>query len=212
MAPKEPTRYQVSSRLAYSQSTPDFLQRLKNRVAGVSDDGGNNDEYDEFDEWQSKSGRPPIPRRPSPPQRPEDDPGSADEDALDEKPQVVVLKEGKHMTAREAENEKRKAKGLPPIPDEPQGREGDSTEEANRGLKEKAKSTEKDSSKSASLSFSSSGASSSVRSAGKKRKTVGDDQDDIANREKADKKTKKTSKIKKAKTGTLLSFGDENDD
>ena len=31
-----------------------------------------------------------------------------DEEDGDEKPQVVVLREGKHMTAREAENERRK--------------------------------------------------------------------------------------------------------
>ena len=34
-------------------------------------------------------------------------PGSADEDFADEKPQVVVLREGKHLTEREAENVRR---------------------------------------------------------------------------------------------------------
>ena len=34
--------------------------------------------------------------------------GQEDEDDGDEKPQVVVLKEGKHLTEREAENERRK--------------------------------------------------------------------------------------------------------
>ena len=105
--PKEPTRHQLSSRLAYSQGTPAFIQRLKNQVAGVSDSAGDNDE-DDFDSWEGSSGRPPIPRRPTPPSRPEGDPGSADEDEDDEKPQVVVLKEGKHLTAEEVENEKRK--------------------------------------------------------------------------------------------------------
>ena len=46
--------------------------------------------------------------RPSIPERPKDNPGSEVEDDDDEKPQVVVLKEGKHLTEREAENEKRK--------------------------------------------------------------------------------------------------------
>lgn len=103
MPPKEPSRYQLSSRLTFNQDTPAFLQRLKNKVAGVS-----NDEDEDFDEWQAASGRPPIPRRPTPPERPADEPGSADEEDDDEKPQVVVLREGKHLTAREAENERRK--------------------------------------------------------------------------------------------------------
>jgi hypothetical protein len=42
--------------------------------------------------------RPPIP------EIPEGDVGSEDEDPGDEKTQVVVFKEGKHLTEREAEN------------------------------------------------------------------------------------------------------------
>lgn len=103
MAPKEPTRQQLSSRLAYSATTPKFLQKLHNRIAGINED--DEDEDDEFED--DGSGRPPIPRRPAIPERPDDDPGSADEDGGDEKPQVVVLKEGKHLTEREAENIKR---------------------------------------------------------------------------------------------------------
>jgi hypothetical protein len=102
MAPKEPTRAQLSSRLTYTQTAPAFLRRLKNKVAGISDD-------EEDDEWEDDgSGRPPIPRRPAIPQRPDDDPGSAGEDNADEAPQVVVLKEGKHLSQWEVENEKRK--------------------------------------------------------------------------------------------------------
>ena len=71
-------------------------------------ESSDNNEEDEFDSWQASSGRPPIPRRPTPPSRPEGDPGSDQEDADDEKPQVVVLKEGKHLTAEEAGNERRK--------------------------------------------------------------------------------------------------------
>lgn len=105
--PKEPTRHQLSSRLAYSQGTPAFLQRLKNQVSGIPNESHDNEE-DAFNEWEATSGRPAIPRRPTPPSRPEDDPGSADEDFDDEKPQVVVLKEGKHLSAEAAENEWRK--------------------------------------------------------------------------------------------------------
>ena len=119
MAPKDPTRAQLSSRLAYSQQTPAFIQKLQNQIAGRP----NRDEYEDFedeegDEWEyDGSGRPPIPKRPQAdadrderpaiPERPADDPGSADEDDEDEKPQVVVLKQGKHLTEWEAENVRR---------------------------------------------------------------------------------------------------------
>lgn len=97
---KEPNRHQLSARLAYSSQTPSFIQRLQRRVTGEVDE-------DDEDEWDG-TGRPPIPRRPAIPERPDGDHGSADEDDGDEAPQVVVLKEGKHLTGREAENEKRK--------------------------------------------------------------------------------------------------------
>lgn len=107
MAPKEPTRAQLSSKLSYQQSVPSFLTKFKNRMAGVVDE----DDEDEDEEFEHVGdGREPIPRRPRPaiPERPADDPGSADEDGYDERPQVVVLREGKHLTAREAENVRRK--------------------------------------------------------------------------------------------------------
>lgn len=73
------------------------------------DDEENYDEDNEFE--HVGEGRAPIPRRPRPaiPERPADDPGSADEDDAyaDEKPQVVVLKAGKHLTEFEAENIRR---------------------------------------------------------------------------------------------------------
>lgn len=110
MAPREPTRAQLSSKLSYQQNTPNFLLKLQNRMNGIPDeeepeDGDDNDN-DEFE--YVGSGRPPIPKRPAIPERPKDDPGSADEDDGDEKPQVVVLKAGKHLTEREAENVRRK--------------------------------------------------------------------------------------------------------
>lgn len=108
MAPREPTNAQISSRLSYSQNTPKFLLKLQNRVAGIPDEP----EQDEYDDeyYNDGSGRPPIPQRPAIPERPEGDPGSEDEDDGDEKPQVVVLKQGKHLTEREVENERRKGK------------------------------------------------------------------------------------------------------
>jgi hypothetical protein len=106
MAPKEPTKHQLSARLSYSQRTPAFLRKLQSRVSGFP--GDDSDEDPEFED--DGSGRPPIPRRPPIPERPASDPGSGDEDRGDEAPQVVVLKEGKHLSAREVENERRKGK------------------------------------------------------------------------------------------------------
>ena len=57
---------------------------------------------------EDSSGRPPIPRQPPIPERPADDPGSEGEDGDEEAPQVVALEEGKHLSAWEVENEKRK--------------------------------------------------------------------------------------------------------
>lgn len=103
---KEPNRHQLSSRLAYQAHTPAFLQRLQGRINGTGRDEEEDDEYEyEYD----GSGRPPIPKRPALPERPDADPGSADEDDGDEKPQIVVLREGKHLSEREVENERRKS-------------------------------------------------------------------------------------------------------
>lgn len=104
MAPKELTRHQVSSRLAYHEHKPAFLAKFKNRMAGLPDS-------EEDEEWEEGgSGRPPIPRRPREPipERPASQPGSDDEDNGEEKPQVVVLKEGKHLSERDVENIRRK--------------------------------------------------------------------------------------------------------
>ncbi|KAJ7582709.1 hypothetical protein C8J56DRAFT_955539 [Mycena floridula] len=112
MAPRE-NRHQASNKLAYSQNTPLFIQKLKNRIAGVADEELDEDEpqYEEFDEFGRERQR--IPERPAIPQRPDDDPGSADEEEGDEKPQVVVLRQGKHLTEREAENARRAGQSYP---------------------------------------------------------------------------------------------------
>ncbi|KAH9015264.1 hypothetical protein EDB83DRAFT_2440164, partial [Lactarius deliciosus] len=165
MAPKEPTKHQLSSRLTYSQRTPAFLRKLQSQVSGIPDDNSG-DEDQEFED--DGSGRPPIPRRPAIPERPADNPGSGDEDVDDEAPQVVVLKEGKHLSEREAQNEKRRAKGLPPLPDPaaaaPQpSSSGDAKDSKKKSTKEEAKG----------LSFSSR-PSSSTKPTTAKRKAVGD--------------------------------------
>ncbi|KAH9939517.1 hypothetical protein B0H21DRAFT_698363 [Amylocystis lapponica] len=185
---REPTRHQLSARLAYNAKTPAFLQRLQNRVAGT--DTHSDDEFED-----DGSGRPPIPRRPAIPERPADDAGSADEDDGDERPQIVVLREGKHLTEREAENEKRKAKGLPPLPEatETQSEEPAATNPKTGPAAPK--------SKVANLSFSSSRTGTNSKAG--KRKAVGDARDDEG--EPAKKVSKKKPKKAEKK---LLSFGD----
>jgi len=116
MAPggnKGPSRAQLN-KLTYQSQTPSFLQKFQNRMRGVDDDE-DEAQYvsgEEDEQWEDDgSGRPPIPRRPRErapiPERPDGDAGSADEEDGDELPQVVVLREGKHLTAWEAENVRR---------------------------------------------------------------------------------------------------------
>ncbi|KAI0295908.1 hypothetical protein B0F90DRAFT_1748304, partial [Multifurca ochricompacta] len=175
--PREPTKHQLSSRLTYSQQTPAFLRKLQSRVSGIPDE--DSDENPEFED--DGSGRPPIPRRPAIPERPADDPGSEDEDGGDEAPQVVILKEGKHLSAWEVGNEKRKAKGLPPLPDPAAAvlpsssldDDDDNTKDSKSKKRKEAITEEKKS-----LSFSSgppfSSRSTTAVKTVKKRKAVGD--------------------------------------
>jgi hypothetical protein len=167
MAPKEPTKHQLSSRLTYSQNTPAFLRKLQSQISGIPDDDSG-DENQEFED--DGSGRPPIPRRPAIPERPADNPGSGDEDAGDEAPQVVVLKEGKHLSEREVQNEKRKAKGLSPLP-EPAAAVPHSSSSGD--AKDPKKKTTKQEKETKGLSFSSR-PPSSTKPTTAKRKAVGD--------------------------------------
>ncbi|KAI1797415.1 hypothetical protein LXA43DRAFT_878433 [Ganoderma leucocontextum] len=190
MSNKEPTRAQLSSRLTYQSRTPAFLLRIQNGLGG----GGREDDDDDEFEYDG-SGRPPIPKRPAIPERPDDEPGSANEDDLDEKPQIVVLREGKHLSERDVENEKRKAKGLPPLPD---------PAEASVTKKESAKgstSAEPKAPKQQGLSFG-----ASVKPKGAKRKAVGDGRDDAEKPESTVKPTKKKTKKQDKK---LLSFDED---
>ncbi|KAH8100783.1 hypothetical protein BXZ70DRAFT_1071446 [Cristinia sonorae] len=199
---KEPTRAQLSSRLAYSSQTPAFLLKLQRKIAGQQDEDEDEPQYEDFED--DGSGRPPIPRRPAIPERPAEDPGSADEDDGDEAPQIVVLREGKHLSEREVENEKRKAKGLPPLPENIAADDKDSSSASASTSSKPA--TEKQQA----LSFSSSGSRSS---GAKKRKAVGDGKDDEKQRRhEGDKKkggsTAPSKKPKKAEK-KLLSFDED---
>lgn len=103
MPPKH-TNAQYRSRLAYDAgSQPAFLRALQAQVSGKpfptdDEDGGDWEQLD--------ANRPAIPRRPDAPDR--EAAGSDGEDEGDEKPQVVVLKEGKHLSELEVINEKRR--------------------------------------------------------------------------------------------------------
>ncbi|PIL29833.1 hypothetical protein GSI_08040 [Ganoderma sinense ZZ0214-1] len=189
MSNKEPTRAQLSSRLTYQSRTPAFLLRIQNGMGG----GGRDDDEDGEFEYDG-SGRPPIPKRPAIPERPDDEPGSADEDDLDEKPQIVVLKEGKHLSERDVENEKRRANGLPPLPDPA---ENPSKNEPAKG----STSAESKALKQQGLSFG-----AAVKPKGSKRKAVGDGRDDAEKPESAAKPAKRKAKKQDKK---LLSFDED---
>ncbi|KAF7977048.1 hypothetical protein HWV62_4569 [Athelia sp. TMB] len=204
MPPREPTNAQISSRLSYSQNTPSFLQKFKNRAAGIADAPEHEDSY--YDEdgnayYDDGTGRPPIPQRPSIPERPEGEAGSEDEDDGDEKPQVVVLRQGKHLTEREAENERRKERGLAPLPD-PTAPVPQPNKDAT-SLSEKVKEGASKKAAGPSLSFSSGTSKGSSKSTAGKRKAIGEADPEDKN---GSGKTKK----KKVKGGkSLLSFGDD---
>ncbi|KAF5327860.1 hypothetical protein D9619_004776 [Psilocybe cf. subviscida] len=220
MAPREPTRAQMSSKLGYQSSVPPFLQKLKNRMAGLPDpDDDEAPQYDDDEFEHVGEGRAPIPRRPRPaiPERPSDDPGSADEEDEfpDEKPQVVVLKEGKHLTEWEAENVRRAEKGLPPLPapgSSKGGRDVDVDADAGSTEKDAAKKEKKEKEGQQGLSFSSSKGSSSNANS-KKRKAIGQLDELKAKIDAADKSKSKggksSSKKPKKESKTLLSFGDD---
>lgn len=213
MASKEPTRHQLSSRLHYQSHVPAFLQKFHDRVKGIASEDDDEPQY-----YDDGSGRPPIPVRPAIPERPSDDPGSANEDDEDEKPQVVVLKAGKHLTEREAENERRKGlvvaclvvsrlrshvcgieKGLPPLP-------ASDDESTKQDKEQPVKGASKSKLAGSSLSFSSSNAKSSTSSNKLKRRVITEGEDSGNEDDKAKKAPKKKSK---REGKSLLSFGED---
>jgi len=133
MPPKEPTKHQLSARLQFQSHTPAFLRAFQNRVSGrradededapqiegeYYDSGRDEDAVDEFgrgvgrpqlDEFGRDVRRAGSEEREKRAKREEMRRREMDgEEEGDEKPVVVVLKEGKHLTEFEAENERRK--------------------------------------------------------------------------------------------------------
>ena len=109
MPPKH-TNAQYRSRLAYTAGNqPAFLRALQAQISGkpLPTDG---DEDSGSGDWeQLDANRPAIPRRPDAPDEGAGErDGSDDEDEGDERPQVVVLREGKHLSELEVINEKRR--------------------------------------------------------------------------------------------------------
>jgi len=176
--PKELTRGQLTKGLGYQENVPSFLRALHARV--------NNPYGNDEDENAPQSDRPPIPTRP-------EGEASGDEESGEEKPQVVVLREGKHLSELEAENEKRRAKGLPPLPQKTDSK-SDTAEPSTERSNTKGKPPK-------GLSFG----SGKAPSKDKKRKVIGDGWEDT--KDTAEHKGKKTKKSKKESKG-LLSFGD----
>lgn len=120
--PPKTTNAQYKNKLAYNSGTqPAFLRALQARLSGKPDPtlrnrNGDDDDEDAGDWEQLDSNRPAIPRRPDDASQSAGAGNSKhdedEEDFDDERPTVVVLKEGKHLTAFEVTNEKRRCTQL----------------------------------------------------------------------------------------------------
>jgi len=219
---REPSRAQFS-KLAYQEEVPAFLQKLKARMSGQGvdeDEPAYGDDDDDKGDWEdSGDGRPAIPRRPGIPERPRegawsssrvgkegehgsgrDGDGKDDDDEGDDAPQIVVLKSGKHLTADDVENERRSAKGLPPLP---KARSTDPSPQPT--APPVAKTNPLKDNKSMSFSSSNRKGSVSTGASAKKRKIIGTDDESPVTEGQESKPSKKP---KKAKTA-LLSFQDD---
>lgn len=148
-------------------------------------------------------GRPPIPTRPDAEGERE---GYESEESGDEKPQVVVLREGKHLSEIDAENEKRKARGLPPLPDK-NTLEEDPVASSNTASKDQSK-TQKDDKPMGGLAFSS---SRSAKPGAKKRKAGEASEGSLSAAATVPEAKKLKTKKAKKETKGLLSFGDGED-
>lgn len=226
MGPKELSRHQLSSKLSYQAHVPAFLQKLQNRMAGVSDlpSDENEPQFEDGELEYVGGGRPPIPRRPPIPKRPASQPGSNDErgdddsdEEGDEKPQIIVLREGKHLSEREVEIIKRKEKGLPPLPETTDTAQGTHDVCASEKLKDATKPA---SSKSKGLSFSSEKTTTKTSSKRKAISQLDSDNDNDSSVQMSNEKLKskfekeKERKVQlkkrpKKESRKLLSFGDD---
>ncbi|KAF8751728.1 hypothetical protein RHS01_08433 [Rhizoctonia solani] len=194
---KGPTPHQISSRLQYSQGVPSFLRQLQSQVGGQLSSqrygrGDNDDEPeianmppDEEDgnvynpDWDRTS-RPAVDRQ----YRRNGTPSEDEEDSGDEKPQIVVLKEGKHLSAKEVEREKRRAQGLPDDESEPD-------EKSTEAPEAKAKP-----SKAKSSTFSDPHVSTGAKPKAK-RKIIGDGAGSQGDKDKISEKPKRKRRRKK---------------
>ncbi|KAG8889376.1 hypothetical protein FRB98_004469 [Tulasnella sp. 332] len=210
MPPKQ-TPHQLSKGLGYSQTTPGpyafscpitwwpnysgcppaFLVALQQRIAG--NELGNSG-------IEGSDGRPPIPTRP-------EGEASGDDESDEEKPQVVVLRTGKHLNEVEVDNEKRKAKGLPP---RPTADEQGIVVQAVSGSTTTSKANDKDL-KGLSFYSASGAASSTSKGPSRKRKVIGVEAQLVSDGKGEDQMAgKKVKKLKKlAQSKALISFGDE---
>ncbi|KAH8802028.1 hypothetical protein DL96DRAFT_775484 [Flagelloscypha sp. PMI_526] len=212
---KEPTRAQLSSRLAYSERTPAFLQKFKAKLSGHAvDDDEPQYEYDGDDRYESiDTSRPAIPVRPTSPPPTNSTPARNDRDEDEEDDdewqdaQIVVLKEGKHLSEKEAEDIRRKEKGLGPLASsETAVPELNPSRTKTKKLREPPPTLSFSSGKSQASTNSSSLHDSALASAIKKRKrAIAADEEHEDTNLKKQKKNKRPKKEKK----TLLSFGDE---
>ncbi|KAG8978793.1 hypothetical protein FRB94_004200 [Tulasnella sp. JGI-2019a] len=186
MPPKQ-TPYQLSKGLGYNQKTPAFLVALQQRIAGNDPDNVDSEAID---------GRPAIPTRP-------EGEASGDEESEDEKPQVVVIREGKHLTEVEADNESRKVKGLPP--------RQTINEHADTSTQPPASKVKvKDPKTGLSFSSSSSTVGTVQKAVSRKRKGVSVEQDPASDPTPEHQGEKKAKKAKRqAQSKALISFGDE---
>lgn len=113
--PPKTTNAQLRNKLQYdSGAQPAFLRAMRARITGKPDPSSYDEEgfTEDGGEWeQLDSNRPAIPRRSNvepgvggSSRNDEDD----EDEAGEEKPQVVVLRKGKHLSELEALNEKRR--------------------------------------------------------------------------------------------------------
>lgn len=231
---KEYTRQQLTRGLAFQDQTPNFLKAFQARVSGrgggADDDDApaiaNDDEYPDMDQSDSRyeggdgggvkldefgreirmgSEEREMRAKVQEKKRWEKRMEEGDEEG-DEAPLVVVLKEGKHLSAREAENERRKARGLPPLPDDEDLSAANSS--VPKGDVETQKLAKTEPKSSVQLGGRPSGAKRKAPVGGRE-----DEHDVQASRGNdqgpAKKKTKKEEKVKKKPVKGLLSFGDE---
>jgi len=226
MPPKEPTKHQLSNRLQFQSRTPNFLRAFQAQVSGFRDERDedepsyeNGEEYgvgtglDEFGR-EKRAAVDEFGREIRVEENSEREHGSKrrtndnDDDDDEEKPVVVVLKEGKHLTEREAENERRKARGLSPLPLEVSTSQDNETKDSTDGKDIKSSSSKVNH---PSMPKSAVQIGAKMGGASKRKAPVGAREDDHGDGVKEEGPPKKKKKIKGQKGAVkgLLSFGED---